>query len=73
MAEAKAGSSRIVIYGALAANAAIAIAKFVAAGITGGFPVGGSFSRSALNRMAGARTRWSGSGTSCSPAPRGSR
>ena len=35
MAEAKAGSSRIVIYGALAANAAIAIAKFVAAGITG--------------------------------------
>lgn len=35
MAEAKVGSSRIVIYGALAANAAIAIAKFVAAGITG--------------------------------------
>ena len=35
MAEAKAGSSRIVIYGALAANAAIAVAKFVAAGITG--------------------------------------
>jgi cation diffusion facilitator family transporter len=35
MAEAKVGSSRIVIYGALAANAAIAVAKFVAAGITG--------------------------------------
>jgi SulP family sulfate permease len=35
----------------------------VAAGITGGFPVGGSFSRSALNRMAGARTRWSGAVT----------
>lgn len=32
----------------------------VAAGLTGGFPVGGSFSRSALNRTAGARTRWSG-------------
>ena len=35
----------------------------MAAGITGGFPVGGSFSRSALNRMAGARTRWSGAVT----------
>ena len=32
----------------------------VTAGVTGGFPVGGSFSRSALNRRAGARTRWSG-------------
>ncbi|GIU94511.1 MAG: sodium-independent anion transporter [Gaiellaceae bacterium] len=32
----------------------------VAAGLSGGFPVGGSFSRSALNRDAGARTRWSG-------------
>ena len=35
----------------------------VAAGLTGGFPVGGSFSRSALNRAAGARTRWSGAVT----------
>jgi SulP family sulfate permease len=32
----------------------------VAAAASGGFPVGGSFSRSALNRLAGARTRWSG-------------
>lgn len=32
----------------------------VAGGLTGGFPVGGSFSRSALNRTAGAKTRWSG-------------
>lgn len=32
----------------------------VAAGLTGGFPIGGSFSRSSLNRMAGAHTRWSG-------------
>jgi len=32
----------------------------VAAGLTGGFPIGGSFSRSALNRQAGARTPWSG-------------
>ena len=32
----------------------------IAAGLTGGFPVGGSFSRSALNRQAGARTPWSG-------------
>ncbi|MFQ5427077.1 MAG: SulP family inorganic anion transporter, partial [Gaiellales bacterium] len=32
----------------------------VASAISGGFPVGGSFSRSALNRQAGARTRWSG-------------
>ncbi|MEZ5096535.1 MAG: SulP family inorganic anion transporter [Nocardioides sp.] len=29
-------------------------------GIFGGYPVGGSFSRSALNRLSGARTRWSG-------------
>lgn len=35
----------------------------VAAGLTGGFPVGGSFSRSALNRATGARTRWSGAVT----------
>jgi sulfate permease, SulP family len=32
----------------------------IAAGLTGGFPVGGSFSRSSLNRLAGARTAWSG-------------
>jgi sulfate permease, SulP family len=29
-------------------------------GISGGFPVGGSFARSSINRLAGARTRWSG-------------
>lgn len=29
-------------------------------GLVGGYPVGGSFSRSALNRLSGARTRWSG-------------
>jgi SulP family sulfate permease len=32
----------------------------LAAGIAGGFPVGGSFSRSSVNRLAGARSRWSG-------------
>lgn len=32
----------------------------LAAGLAGGFPSGGSFSRSALNRLSGARTRWSG-------------
>ncbi|WP_205855713.1 SulP family inorganic anion transporter [Phytoactinopolyspora endophytica] len=32
----------------------------LAAGVAGGYPTGGSFSRSALNRMTGARTRWSG-------------
>jgi sulfate permease, SulP family len=32
----------------------------LAAGTFGGFPAGGSFSRSALNRTAGARTAWSG-------------
>jgi sulfate permease, SulP family len=32
----------------------------VAAGVSGGFPVGGSFSRSSVNRLAGARSRWSG-------------
>jgi len=31
----------------------------LAAGVTGGFPVGGSFSRSALNRLAGAKTAFS--------------
>jgi SulP family sulfate permease len=32
----------------------------LAAGASGGFPVGGSFSRTAITRMAGGRTRWSG-------------
>ncbi len=32
----------------------------IAAGLSGGFPVGGSFSRSSLNRLVGARTAWSG-------------
>lgn len=32
----------------------------LAAGAVGSFPVGGSFSRTGLNRMSGARTRWSG-------------
>ena len=32
----------------------------VAAAFSGGFPVGGSFSRSSLNRLIGARTAWSG-------------
>jgi SulP family sulfate permease len=35
----------------------------VAAAVAGAFPVGGSFSRSSLNRAAGARTRWSGAVT----------
>ena len=35
----------------------------VVAGFSGGFPVGGSFTRSSLNRMSGARTRWSGAVT----------
>ncbi|MGB5756465.1 MAG: SulP family inorganic anion transporter [Acidimicrobiales bacterium] len=30
------------------------------AAVSGAFPVGGSFSRSSINRLAGARTRWSG-------------
>lgn len=30
------------------------------AGLFGGYPAGGSFSRSALGKLAGARTRWSG-------------
>lgn len=33
------------------------------AGVVQAFPVGGSFSRSSLNRLAGARTRWSGAVT----------
>jgi sulfate permease, SulP family len=32
----------------------------VASGIAAGYPVGGSFSRTALNKLGGARTRWSG-------------
>ena len=32
----------------------------VVSGLSGGFPVGGSFTRSSLNRLAGARTAWSG-------------
>ena len=32
----------------------------LASAFVGGFPVGGSFSRSAANHMAGAKTRWSG-------------
>jgi SulP family sulfate permease len=32
----------------------------LASGAVGGFPVGGSFSRTGLNRLSGARTRWSG-------------
>ena len=35
----------------------------VAAGFFGGFPVEGSFSRSSLNYLSGARTRWSGLAT----------
>lgn len=35
----------------------------IAAGVAGGYPVGGSFSRTALNRLSGARTRWSGAVT----------
>lgn len=33
------------------------------AGLVSGFPVGGSFSRSAINKLAGAQTRWSGAFT----------
>lgn len=32
----------------------------IAAGLFAAFPVGGSFSRSSVNRIAGAKTRWSG-------------
>ncbi|MBT8397564.1 MAG: sodium-independent anion transporter, partial [Gemmatimonadetes bacterium] len=32
----------------------------LAAGLFGGFPAGGSFSRTSLNHLAGAQTRWSG-------------
>lgn len=35
----------------------------IASAVSGGFPVGGSFSRSSLNRFAGARSRWSGAVT----------
>jgi SulP family sulfate permease len=42
--------------------AGLAAANLVA-GVSGGMPVGGSFSRSALNADAGARTRWAGAWT----------
>ncbi len=32
----------------------------ITAAVSGGFPVGGSFSRSSINRLAGAKTTWSG-------------
>jgi SulP family sulfate permease len=35
----------------------------LASSVSGGFPVGGSFSRSSVNRLAGAKTRWSGAVT----------
>ena len=35
----------------------------IAAAVSGGFPVGGSFSRSSINRVTGAQTRWSGAVT----------
>lgn len=35
----------------------------IASGLSGGFPVGGSFARSSINKLAGARTRWSGAVT----------
>ena len=34
------------------------------AGVTGAYPVGGSFARSSVNKIAGAETRWSGAITS---------
>ncbi|MDH5198490.1 MAG: SulP family inorganic anion transporter [Gemmatimonadota bacterium] len=35
----------------------------LAAGLTAGFPVGGSFARTSVNRLSGGRTRWSGAVT----------
>lgn len=35
----------------------------LASGISGGFPVGGSFSRTSVNRLAGGRSRWAGAVT----------
>lgn len=35
----------------------------ITAGLSGGFPVGGSFSRSSVNKLAGAQTRWAGAVT----------
>lgn len=35
----------------------------IASGLSGGFPVGGSFSRSSINRTVGGQTRWSGAVT----------
>lgn len=37
----------------------------ITAGAVGGFPVGGSFSRTSINRLAGARSRFSGLITGC--------
>lgn len=37
----------------------------ITAGAVGGFPVGGSFSRTSINRLAGARSRFSGLVTGC--------
>ena len=41
---------------------AIGVAN-MAAGVSGGFPVGGSFSRSSVNQIAGAQSRWAGAFT----------
>ncbi len=38
----------------------------LASGISGGIPVGGSFARTSVNRLAGGRTRWSGAVTGIS-------
>jgi SulP family sulfate permease len=35
----------------------------LASGISGGFPIGGSFARTSVNHLAGAKTRWSGAVT----------
>jgi SulP family sulfate permease len=35
----------------------------LASGLSGGFPVGGSFSRSSINRLVGGETKWSGAVT----------
>ena len=35
----------------------------VVSGVSGGFPVGGSFSRSSINRLSGGKSRWSGAVT----------
>ena len=38
----------------------------IAAGVSSAFPVGGSFSRTTINRSAGGQSRWSGAITGCS-------